>query len=291
MFGYVTVFKEQLSEADYTIFRSYYCGLCKAMGRRCSQLSRLGLSYDITFLAIILSSVLAEENETAYGGCIAHPFKRDIPSYSDAAVEYAADAGVILNYLKLLDDWRDDGSVRALMGIIGMRRGIRRAAAKRRELYGGIRECLDRLGALEREGCTRIDATADCFAKILETLFTPEFITDKNTGRALAWLGYNIGRWIYVIDALNDMEKDYRRKSYNTFNAAFDGGDYEEYVKRIKGEQELTLTFTLDNAASAFELLGLKRNAALARSIIYDCLKTKQKQILENCGAAASRRS
>jgi len=280
VFGYVTVYEKAVSEADFALFKSYYCGLCKAMGRRCSHITRFGLSYDITFLAIVLSSLDAGEAQTENKPCIAHPLKKRESVIGDRAIDYAADMGVLLEYYKLLDDWHDEHSIKALFGLAAFYRGKKKAFSRRRELCTGIKTQLDRLSLLESENCSSIDECADCFAKILEMLFTPEFITDTTQRKALSWLGYNIGRWIYVIDAVNDMKKDHKKGGYNTFNLAFPGGDFDEYEKGIKKDEEFTLTYTLSNAAAAFDLLEIKKNKSLLEGIIYDCLKIRQGQIL-----------
>ena len=235
LFGYVTVYKELLSEDDYATFKSYYCGLCRAIGRRCSQTARLGLSYDLTFLAIVLSSISDEEQKSENKPCIAHPLKKRT-SIGDSALAYAADMGVILDYLQLLDDWHDERSIKALLGMLVFHRGMKKARARHEKCSEEIIAQLSRLSELEKVNCSDIDECADCFAKILETLFTPDFITDEAQRRVLSWLGYNIWRWIYVIDAVNDMEKDYIKGSYNPFNAGFVGEDYGEYVKKVRSE-------------------------------------------------------
>lgn len=278
MFGYVTICKSALSEEAYNTFRAYYCGLCKTIGKRCSHLSRMGLSYDITFLAIMLSSVDKEETHMRDKRCMLHPRRKNICVENDRAVEYAADMGVILSYLKLLDDWRDEKSVKALFGMLMFAGGVRRARKRYPKIYKGIRECLDRLSVLEKENCGETDAVADCFAKILELLFTPDFIEGEGDRRALAWLGYNIGRWIYIIDAYSDLEKDFRQKTYNPFLTK---GDSAEAVKqKISDDLDMSLTFTLENAASAYNLLKIYKNEEILNNIIYMSLKNKQDCIL-----------
>lgn len=279
MFGYVTVYKELISEADYAVFKKYYCGLCRAIGRRCSQSARLGLSYDLTFLAIVLSSVSDETVQCVNRPCVAHPFKKR-ESINDRAIEYAADMSVILDYLKLRDDWCDERSIKALPGMAVLYHGMKKAKKRYGKVYGTIKEQLERLSGLENEQSTNIDECADCFAKILEALFTPEFVRGESERRIFSWFGYNIGRWIYVIDAVNDMEKDYKKGNYNPFNAAFFGENYDEYVQGVRENKKVTLTFTLENAASAYELLDIRKNNSLLDGLIYDCLKVKQSQIL-----------
>ncbi len=281
MFGYIKPCKGQLGEADFGIFNAYYCGLCKAMGKQCSQASRLGLSYDVTFLAMVLSAVVDEEHCMKTEACMVHPFKKKQCVKQDIAVDYSACAGVMLSYLKLADDWHDDKSIKALLGMAVMYGGVRRARKKYRDEYKYIKNCLDELSRLEKENCSDIDRVADCFAKILQKLFTPSFITDDETRRILDWFGYNIGRWIFVLDAINDLEKDYKSKSYNPFIADFKDGDISAYRASRAKELEISLTFTLENAASSFELLKVYKNQEVLYKIIYDSLRIKQIAVLK----------
>lgn len=268
MFGYVTICREHLSEEGYNTFRAYYCGLCREIGRSCSQSARLGLSYDITFLAIVLSS-LSDGGETNTRRCFMKTGKKHLCVEGDRAVSYAADMGVLLSYLKLLDDWSDDRSIKALCGMQLFRGAVKKVKNRYPKIYDQIRDCLNKLSVLEKEKCGSVDETADCFAKILEVLFTPDFISDEGQRRALAWLGYNIGRWIYIIDAYNDLEKDIKQGSYNPFIYGSEKSNISE-----------GLTFTLENAASAYNLLEIKRNSEVIENILYTALAIKQRQIL-----------
>ncbi|MGN0106371.1 MAG: DUF5685 family protein [Hominilimicola sp.] len=280
MFGYVTICKDTLSEQGYKMFKAYYCGLCKAIGKRCSQSARMGLSYDMTFLAMVLSALCSSETEMNDRKCLLHPTRENICVENDRAVEYAADMGVMLSFLKLLDDWNDDRSIKALMSMLLFRRGVRKAKRRYPEAYDSIRVCLDRLSRLEKERCAEIDETADCFAKILEILFTPDFIADENEKRILSWLGYNIGRWIYIIDAYNDIEKDMKKNSYNTFLEKYRGKPLSEIKTELKEKLDISMTFTLENAASAYDLLTVHKNSEVLDNIIYNSLKRKQNLIL-----------
>lgn len=280
MFGYITICKENISKDGYNTFKSYYCGLCKATGKRCSQSARLGLSYDMTFLAMVLSAIDSKSPEIRNNRCILHPFRENRCVENDIQTDYAADMGVILTYLKLLDDWKDERSIKSLLTMILFKRGEVKAKKRYPKIYNKIRMCLDDLSNLEKEDCDEIDKTADCFARILKILFTPDFIEDKNDKRILGWLGYNIGRWIYVIDAYNDIEKDYKNKSYNTFISKNKGKTYKEIKEAVSEKLKVSLTFTLENAASAYNLLDIKRNKEVLDNIIYSSLKAKQDFIL-----------
>ena len=116
--------------------------------------------------------------------------------------------------------------------------------------------------------------------RILEILFTPDFIEDEDKKRILAWLGYNIGRWIYIIDAYNDLEKDVKKNDYNTFKAKYEDKNAQEIKDTIRENLYTSMTFTLENAASAYNLLEIYKNKEVLDNIMYVALKAKQKSIL-----------
>ncbi|MBQ7572697.1 MAG: hypothetical protein IJT23_00380 [Clostridia bacterium] len=279
MFGYVTICKDCIDDTDYKAFMTYYCGLCKAMGKEGTQASRLGLSYDITFLAIVLGALIPDEPKLYNSRCIAHPIKKHMEIHNDRAINYAANMGIMLSYLKFLDDWKDDRSIKALFLMLVYLPVIRRIKKRYRQKYDEIYGELKRLGVLEKQGAN-VDEAADCFSKILETLFKPDFIEDKTTLRILGWFGYNIGRWIYVIDAYNDMEKDFKSKSYNPF--LIGKKDVQTAKNEVFENTKTALTMNLAELSTTYELLKVYRNDGLIRHIIYTGLRQKQAQILEN---------
>lgn len=279
MFGYVRASKEQLGEEDYSKFCAYYCGLCREMGKSASQLSRLGLSYDMNFLAIVLSSLCDDEVKTDKKSCIAHPVKKREYVIGNAAMEYTAAMAGLLSYEKCLDDWHDDKSIKALGGLFLFRSAYKRAHKKYGNTAKYIRERLKELGVLEKQDIRDTDMAADKFALILSKLFMPSFIKDENTRRQIEWLAYNLGRWIYILDAFEDMEEDYKSKSYNPLIKER-VGDIASYRASIRAELEKTLTFTLENAAAAFDLLDIKKNSELLEKMMYISLPAMQDKVL-----------
>ena len=275
MFGYVTICGECMDKADLEMFSAYYCGLCAATGEQCSQLARLALSYDITFLAAVLSALDKSKPEIIERRCMAHPTKRKKRVVNDRALDYAANMGTLLMYAKLCDDMADERSLKAIPGRLALSGGMKRARERYPRQYEGITRRLRELDEREKNNAC-LDEAADCFAKILEILFTPEFITDESERKILSWFGYNIGRWIYVIDAYDDIEKDLKRGGYNPFISELEKTDKAEIAKRLS----LTLTLNLNAAASAYELLRVYKNDGIIRHIIYTSLYMRQKNIL-----------
>ena len=273
MFGYIRIGKNELSNENFLRFKAYYCGLCKAMGKY-SHISRLGLSYDMTFLTLLLSAVSEEKETIVPSRCILHPFKKE-HAVKGTVVDYTAAMSILLVYKKLEDDWNDDKSIRALAGKIIYLSAARKISVEYKETADKISECLRKLSVLEKENCTDIDETADCFAKICETLFAPDFIADKNTKKVLSWIGYNIGRWIYIIDAYDDAEKDIKKQSYNPFKER-----YKENPDKLRRDTEAMLTYNLASISAAYDLLNINRNDEIIRNILYSGMGGMQNKIL-----------
>ena len=260
MFGYVNAYKDLLRVCDYNIFRGYYCGLCKQLGKKFNQLTRFGLSYDMAFLAILISSLEDKKIELKMQNCIAHPIsKRPVIKY-DEGIEYSADMSVILTYMKLKDDWNDEHSIKSLARTVYFF-PMKKCAKKYPRQYKVIKNSLSQLSDLEKEKTKNLDAVADCFGKLLESIF------DRNCdNKSIAWLGYHIGRFIYIVDAYKDIEKDLKSKSYNPFIEMYgeklNSEDFKESVKT-------SLTFTLSEISNAYNLLDIKKNKELLDNIIY----------------------
>lgn len=260
MFGYVNAYKDLLRVCDYNVFRGYYCGLCKQLGKNFNQLTRFGLSYDMTFLAILTSSLSGDKPDLKYENCIAHPMTKRPVIHDDDGISYSADISVILTYLKLKDDWDDEKNIKSLARIFYMR-SYKKVSANYRDKFEIISENMRRLHQLESEKCGNPDMPADCFGKIIETVF------DRyGDNKALAWLGYHIGRFIYITDAFNDINDDYKNKNYNPFIVMMgENTDKDE----IREDVINSLTYTLSEIANAYNLLDIKKNKEILDNIIY----------------------
>lgn len=271
MFGYVNISEGIISEQDKELYKSYYCGLCKAIGTK-TQIFRLTLNNDLTFLSVLLSAI--DENEPTFisdRNCIVHPKKKHKEISFDRIMDYVSDMNILLVYLKICDDALDEKkpSANLLKFLFGFR--AKQTQAKYPVLSKNINTYLTRLSELEKKKCPYIDEVADCFAKILEEIFVPEFLSDDSSKKILSWIGYNLGRWIYIIDAYSDIEKDRKQKSYNPFLISED--------KEIKTSTYDALTFALSNISNAFDLLEIRRNETLLKNIFFSGLPGVQDSI------------
>lgn len=272
MFGYITPAFEVLSEEDKLLFRSFYCSLCREIGKN-SQAARLALSYDMTFLAILLSA-LAEDKPESMGKqkCLLHPLKAATECFENPSIKYAADLSIILTKAKFDDDIKDDHSLKARIGNSVLSDSIHGREKERTAIISALATLSD----VEAEGVHNPDLAADSFAKLCAEIFS--IPSEKDAEReALYWLGYNLGRWIYLTDAVNDLEKDIKKGSYNPYA---DGRSYDEILKDRKSDMEEGLCFTLSQAAAAFDLLDIKRYKPLLENIIYTGLPARLKAVL-----------
>lgn len=271
MFGYVNICAESISEEDKKLYSAYYCGLCKAISQK-SQLMRLGLNNDLTFLSVLLGGVFKENPEFKINSrCMLHGFKKHDEVKLNQVMDYASDMNILLVYLKICDDAFDDKTVlKKGMGLF-----FKNTAEKIKNKYPKtatiVIENLEKLANLEKNNCSAIDEVSDCFAKLLEAIFVPDFIEDEKTRKVLSWMGYNLGRWIYIADAYEDLKKDKKKNNYNPL--LFANND------NIKKDIYDSMTYTLANIANAYDLLDVERNDTLIRNILYAGLPLRQERI------------
>ena len=273
MFGYVNVYKDELKIKDYDIYRGYYCGLCKMLGKKHNQLVRLSLNYDLTFLAMLLDSISHEETKMSMSGCIKKLGKRKMVT-SATGLEFAADMNVILAYYKLKDDISDGFSVKAMISILPFLRRASVIKKKYPELCKTISDSLLRLNFLEETGCNIIDKAANEFAVIMQKMFASQ----KDS---LGEFGYCLGRLIYIMDAYDDMDKDYKTKNYNP--AVLQYGYKGEFTEDIAGFMKDNLYISLGQMSKLYEHLEIKKNKSILDNIIYLGMRARCDSIINRC--------
>ncbi|MDO4618289.1 MAG: DUF5685 family protein [Clostridia bacterium] len=263
MFGYITPCKETLSEEDKNLFGAYYCSLCREIGKR-SQTARMFLSYDMAFLAILTASLdSAEPNPGKNKRCVIHP-TRPTPILTSTHISYAADLSVILIKEKLKDDIKDEGSVKSRVANSAISDRVEENAEVRRIIITQ----LEKLSRIEKDNIKNPDMAADSFAVMMGKIFELAPIPDKSK-KPMYWLGYNLGRWVYLLDAYCDIEKDLKSGAYNPF------------LRKIsEDEAKEMLSFTLSEAFAAFDLLDIKRYRSILENVLLEGLPIRQNYCL-----------
>lgn len=282
---------------EYELFRSYYCGLCKSIGDRYGQVSRLSLTYDCTFLALVLDGVYNDKINIKEGRCALHPIKKKKIVGENFFVNYAADCNIILSYNKLIDNKIDDGRLRDNVASSLFSKAYKKSKEKHPSLSHRIEVLLSTQRDLEAAGCDSIDEVAEPFAKITEALFSNDELFEKlrehqgadnpaefdNTAiKALKWLGYNIGKWIYIVDCFDDLKRDYEKDEYNVIlrsKPMEDGESIDEYKVRITENISFILDYSMAEAGKAIDLMELKHGKGIIENIIYSGLHIVQKEV------------
>ena len=308
MFGYILPDKPEMKIKEFELFRAYYCGICKSMGRNSGFGARMSLNYDAVFLGLFLSSLLEDENEIKKEVCIANPIKKKPVVKNSKALDYAADINTLLAYYKLMDDIKDEKSAKAILAY-PLFSSAREKVKKRYPAADLIiKKSMEQQALMEEQNISSIDAAAEPFGRLLADLFCHGYselsLEKKDDGilRALEWMGYNIGKWIYTLDAFDDIKDDLKKNNYNPFVTSYktkhtDGSvetkNHEELAKMIIEEARERAIFILESClaqtAKTFELLKL-RNTPILENIIYLGMKKKMDEIVgKDCKEGCSK--
>lgn len=287
MFGYVRPPLQDLPQEETERFRRIYCGLCHTLGQRCGTAARFILNYDFTYLAILLSAGREGARHTAR--CIAHPVHGRTYLESDAAMETAADESVILAYWQLRDgvadhDWFHSLKYRGLSDLLEP--AYRRAAAARPGFDESTRRQLRLLAELEAENCDSLDRAADAFAVLLSG--AAQEVDEPVRRRVLEQLLYHLGRWVYLVDAADDLKKDTASGNYNPVALRFGLTD-GAWTPEARREFAATLDHSIHMMTTAFELWDFGVWTPILETTLYNGLFRVGKAVLDGTFQAAWR--
>lgn len=280
MFGYVTPDKPYLYVKDETLYNALYCQVCKSIGKQCGQFSRFSLTYDIAFLSAVVHNITGVDVKIKRQRCIAHPFISRPVALRDEISDVMGELNLILTYFKLTDDVLDNGKHRAARAFF--KSGYVRAKKRRGELNEIVERNYKNLRELEKSGEKSIDRTADPFAVMLVEL--SDKLLGKFADESSRKFFYNIGKWIYLIDALDDYDKDRKKGDYNPFFAAYGSADFAELKKNNGEEIAFIMSATLDGINSGISGLKFRFNADLIRNIALRGTLERTKKVLSGEG-------
>ncbi len=261
MFGYVTVNKPELKIREYERYHSFYCGLCHTLKKRHGQLGQLTLTYDMTFLVIVLSSLYETNTASEQKRCIVHPARKHTVRTS-CVTDYAADMNIALFFHKCLDDWKDDKSIRGITGMRLLQRHYRDIQRTYPQKCRQIECCLQQLSRFEAADEQNLDKTAGAFGKLMGTLF--DYRQDIWTPY-LKRFGFYLGKFIYIMDAVLDFEEDEKNGRYNPLRGLSQPLSQKAFEKECREILELMIAA----ACREFEKLPLEQDIELLRNILY----------------------
>ena len=259
MFGYVTVCEPELKVKDLKKYRAYYCGLCSTLKEDYGFMGQMTLTYDMTFAVILLSSLYETTTKHEEHRCKVHPAKRQ-HMLQNEITSYAAAMNVLLAYYHMEDDWQDDRKVSSLMTkslIQGKAKKIIEKYPRQSEI---IRKSLKELGECEHENSMDTDRAAGCFGRLMAELFVwKEDIWEKT----LRKMGFYLGKFIYLMDAYEDLPEDRKKNRYNPLKELAKRPDYEAQMEQI-------LRMMIAESTVRFEQLPCLVDVDILRNILYD---------------------
>jgi len=287
MLGYVKPDKPELKIKEFELYSGYYCGICKSIAKRYGQFPRLALNYDSVFLAILIAGLNPAKEMIKTERCIVHPIKKKTIVYDSPEIDYAADILLLLAYYKLKDDFQDEQSKKAAIGAAFMRGTYRKLQEIASTKCSYVEEQLKELTRLEMENCASIDRSAEPFAKLMEEVFDYTGWNDEKrveNSEIFRRIGYHLGKWIYLIDAYDDIEENLKKKTFNPlilqFNFNADSESIDQFKERIRERIEMNLVLYLAEIAKCCSQLKFEKNQGLIENILYFGLMRKTEEIL-----------
>ena len=279
MFGYIRPLECELKVREQAEYRGTYCGLCKSIGRRYGQIERLTLSYDCAFLALVLA-VLTDGAAFKPGNCGPRVYRGKRPIAEPSAIlNYAADVNILLAWYQAADDVRDEKSAKSAAARLALARAYHKAAKTYPALDREIAACMASLGKIEAEKIASTDEPSDTFGKLLAVVILNAPMVPDSERKAAEWMFYNLGKWIYLIDAWDDREKDQKSGNYNPFLLANMGTEHAEFL----------LNITRVEAQKGYDLLTLNKPSGLLDNIMQLGLyQTQQRVLYEENGCQAA---
>lgn len=259
MFGYVKIFGPELKMKDYYKYKAYYCGLCRTLKEEFGFIGQMTLTYDMTFLIILLTSLYEMETDQKQSHCLVHPVKK-VTMLTNEITRYVAEMNIVLSYHHLKDDWQDEHSMAGLTGSGLLGKFYRKIELNYPEKCSIIKKCLKRLNDCEIRGETDIDMVAGCFGELMSELF----VWKKDRWEdILRKTGFYLGKFIYILDAYEDREKDIKKNSFNPLKDLSVKEEYEDSIKNM-------LTMMMAECSGEFEKLPCLFDIDILRNILYD---------------------
>ena len=278
MFGYIATDFPNVFVKDTVLYRASYCGLCKGIGKCCGNGGRLTLSYDFTFLSVFLHNIAGRDFDIKKENCILHPFKKRPVATPDELTERLGALNVILSFYKLTDDVIDEGKGKGKRFFF--KSAFKRAKKKESVLDGIVKNSYAKLREFEKSGSDSVDMVSDVFATMTKDVIE-ELLGDKYTETSGA-VAYNLGKWIYLIDALDDYDKDKKSGNYNVFLTSFgEFADKKTFISEKRADLENIFGEIFYEIYTNGKEIPYKFNHDLIDNILYGGLRVQTKSVME----------
>ncbi len=277
MFGYLRPDLPYLYLKDDKLYKSLYCSVCKSLKKTCGEMSRFTLTYDMAFLSAIAHNILGVDVTIENKRCVLHPIIPRPIAKRDDITDMSACINVILAKYKVEDDIIDSNKGKGKKLFVNQ--GYKRAKKKYPQIDKIVEKCYSQLRELENKKDSVIDRVSDCFATMLEEISVFVFgeKATENTGK----LFYFIGKWIYLIDALDDYDKDIKKGNYNPFYYSFLAENSKELLSKNGNDIGYIFNDIAKNILDNFNNIKFYFNKDLIENILTKGIPSKTNEIIK----------
>ncbi len=279
MFGYIQPDIPYLYFKDATLYKALYCGLCKSIGRSCGQTARFGLSYDMTFLSALLHNIKNTDVTIEKQRCAANIFTRRPMALDDGITKTVACLNTLLTYYKLTDDILDEHKGRISRAFF--KRGYKKAKALHPDAAEIVKARMAELFELEKAGCASLDMAADPFGLMIADL--SDYCLGESATEYTRKLFYGVGKWVYLIDALDDYDKDVKKKNYNPFVSAYKAPTKDEMLAKNREEVDFVFKSVFAENAECLKNIRFYFNTDLTDNIILRGMPASTRKVMCGC--------
>lgn len=277
MFGYVGITKD-LEAGQRGLWQTFMCGLCFSTKKLFGNLPRMFISNDINFFNVLFHSVENVDVQLEQSRCFSHPVKKRSVLKPTFLTDKLAVANVVLTYWNVYDDVVDGGGTKKKAALFLFKNAYRKAQTQWKKLDEAICARYNRLRELERSGCTVLDEVAHSFAALSQDFC--KLVLEEHSNEHVETLCYNVGKWIYLIDALDDVQKDLKRKNYNPFVACYGLKSVGDLLKRQE-EVNFVMYAVLNRIAQCFNDMNLSKYICVLKNVLFESIREKTEQVLE----------
>ncbi|BBF43245.1 hypothetical protein lbkm_1932 [Lachnospiraceae bacterium KM106-2] len=273
MVGYLKAYFPDLRIFEYQDYKAFYCGICLDIKEEYGELSRFFLNYDITFMAILLSSYEQESVQTGTHRCILNPIQKKKIHRSEYTKYFAA-MNMIFAYHKLDDSKKDDHSkVSAALELL-MKRKYKQVRLEYPRETAIFDTYMKKLNECEANQSNDYEYLGEIFGDALQQIIEPKVVVEKERP-LVGKLFYYIGQWIYNIDALDDLEDDIKNDQFNPFRELYEK-DQEHFLSIV----EQYFNRLLFGMIATYDEMEIMAHPGIINNVICIALRRKTSDIL-----------
>lgn len=277
MFGYLDIEKDKLEDGQRGLWQTFMCGLCVSTKTAYGNFPRAFISNDINFFNVLFHSVTQTDVEIENKTCFSHPIKKRPILKTTCLTDELATANVLLTYWNVYDDVIDDNSLAKKTALRTLAKSYKKANAQLPQMDEMLADMYADLQTMEKSGETSVDKVAHSFASLSQKFAS--IVLKDNASSNIETLCYNLGKWIYLIDALDDVEKDLKKGSYNVFTSCYNFNSVKDVAAKLE-EIQFIMYASLNRIAQSYNDLNLSKYTCVLNNVLYDSIRDKTKQIL-----------